>query len=442
MLEVASDLTGKQQRIINRCLDEFFSARALDSVESFIAAKPSAQALLRLVRTSPSDGGMHPLSEAGLSAHDRIVDVVADARVFGNRVVRSDIWSAVRGTLEWCLGRRLRPDNASELVGMLRERIEPKIEARTFAVPFHGVQLDGVEKVQLGSIRIVKSLAACLMEEGISLSREDKPLLSKALDAGCIVGTFNGTPDAARRDFTEQVELAIGLLAVWASSRYEFGATQFCFRTSVDALNSIGGAAYVHWDAEKSIGYGLSFGRGTACKLGPSEAAELTEPGPYLHGFGVLQRAERCDIEHAVARAVYWYADAQRDAVRVMQFVKYWSCIEAFFSDAESDITESVSSGLVAVLTYGHFRYLKVEEYGRNKAAVKKLYAKRSRAVHGASHSHITGNEVVVLSQWTAWLIENAISIAQGGTTTRRALLMKVRELDELHAVKAKRGNI
>lgn len=38
------------------------------------------------------------------------------------------------------------------------------------------------------------------------------------------------------------------------------------------------------------------------------------------------------DLKAAIVKATYWFTDAQRDQERVMQFVKYWSCIEAFFS--------------------------------------------------------------------------------------------------------------
>ncbi|HEY8904856.1 MAG TPA: hypothetical protein VIM63_02340, partial [Rhodoferax sp.] len=193
--------------------------------------------------------------------------------------------------------------------------------------------------------------------------------------------------------------------------------------------SSAGGSVYLFWnDDDKYLGRSISFSRAQLLDLTPERVEELTLPGAFAHAFEILQKCSRTELEDSITRAVYWYGDAHRDPVHVMQFIKYWSCLECLLGGPGDELTETLAVGVVTVLTYGHFRLLDASDYVRNAKTVKRLYAARSKAVHKASHSHVTFRDVELLSSWTAWVIYNAVSFSHAGMTSTKTLWQSVQK--------------
>lgn len=146
--------------------------------------------------------------------------------------------------------------------------------------------------------------------------------------------------------------------------------------------------------------------------------------------FAILQASDRTQLEEAIARAVYWYSDAHRDPVLVMKLVKYWSCVEAFFSFEEEAITHGVSAGLASILVFGGFHFVPPSEYSALKKQIVDLYNLRSRAVHRGSHQHTTERDVAQFSQWVAWMIISMVGLVEQGYTTLKEVKAQTDRLD------------
>ncbi|URI05922.1 HEPN domain-containing protein [Aquincola tertiaricarbonis] len=129
----------------------------------------------------------------------------------------------------------------------------------------------------------------------------------------------------------------------------------------------------------------------------------------------IFESEARTALEESIARGFHWFADAHRDPVPVMQFVKYWSCIETFFAIDQDDITRSLSIGVAAVLVFGGYEFVAREQYGSLKKRVAALYAMRSQAVHRASRNHIAERDVGELSRYAAQLLINMVSFVEDG---------------------------
>lgn len=114
-----------------------------------------------------------------------------------------------------------------------------------------------------------------------------------------------------------------------------------------------------------------------------------------------------------------------------MQFVKYWSCIEVFFSEQNEEITKSVSAGIAAVLVFGGLGVVPEADYTKTKTRVTQLYKKRSKAVHGASREHVTTRDIVDLSRYAAWLLVNMLSMSERGYRDRKPIKAISMRLDE-----------
>lgn len=123
------------------------------------------------------------------------------------------------------------------------------------------------------------------------------------------------------------------------------------------------------------------------------------------HALGLGSRDDLSQLESALVRSLFWYSDAQRDNVHVMQLVKYWSCAESIFSSDGKSITRTVSEGVAASLCFGGFGFKRPEEFEGLVRQLVVMYEKRSKAVHEAQHSHVTWRDTATLSQWTAYII-------------------------------------
>lgn len=143
-------------------------------------------------------------------------------------------------------------------------------------------------------------------------------------------------------------------------------------------------------------------------------------------------REDRTDLQDAIIRSVYWFADAYRDPNKTMKFIKLWSCAECFFAIDKEEVTELNAKGLAAVLTFAGFNISNVKEYAGFKNRIKRLYGLRSEAIHQASFGNIQTTDLNDLSVWIAWLIISMVFLSERGYRTLRQIQEQVSRLDQL----------
>jgi len=424
------DLSPKQSRTVKRLLSALFSRKAIEPVTIERVRKLGLSTLWRELKVG-NDGVKVLLTESGFAARESLVDLLDTACVTHELCDRSDIARAMRDISEESWNEGQCPEDASELVHSLRIKISSAVAEHTYVVSMRGVTLVGVENVRLGTLTLHASAEAFLAKSEVAHEvSSHKEELSRLLAGPCLSGTRLGTSGAAMRWYKEQAFLAAGMLAVDAGAVYERGATTFCIRPEFDDVNGGWSCTHLYWNGnEKSLGRAYSGARGHQLELSPERVSQLTEPGAFVHAFEILQKTQRTELEDAITRAVYWYGDAHRDSVPIMQFVKYWSCLESLLGGPGDNLTETLAVGVVIVLTYGHFRLLQESDREEHVRTVKRLYGLRSRAVHRASHSHVSHRDVVLVSVWAAWVIYNTISFANAGMPDTSTLWKQVRQL-------------
>jgi hypothetical protein len=175
----------------------------------------------------------------------------------------------------------------------------------------------------------------------------------------------------------------------------------------------------------------LGFNRKQLLRLTSALVDDWRGSEVFEFAFGIVGAGGTGGLREALERAVYWFSDAQRDPVFVMQFIKLWSCVETFFPG--DDITESVSRGLACTIVFGHFQLYGDSEYLDVKRRAKKAYQLRCKAVHGGRHTHVSTREVADLSRWVAYLILNVLSFLQHGYVTIGQVGKAVESLDLVH---------
>lgn len=402
-------LDKKQYRTIDYHLRMLFGGKSFEPFTFEAARKLGPQYLSRELRLSAERSLL--LSDQGLTAL-RAIDQVLRASNHFPHVEPSDISTVLREVVVGLLSDSLVPENSLELINLIEARLDQMRHRYWFAVPVNGIAFEGIETVQLGDLKLVRPNEEVLTTLGATLSHK----LDTAAQLGtrpCLVGSVYGTETYAKREFQFRAELAIGVVAAVAAMSYEAGAAPFRIALEMSPEGARSGARYVFWHEDKpDITHVYGWSQRQTLRLG-SEMADYLQTAPYIqHALRLAQRDDLSLLEEAVVRGLFWYSDAQRDTVTVMQLVKYWSCAEAIFSGDGQAITKAVSEGVAGVLVFSGFNFKPVEEYGDVVRELTAMYAKRSKAVHDARHDHVTRRDIETLSQWTAYMLLGVLALA------------------------------
>ncbi|NRP70630.1 hypothetical protein ILFOPFJJ_01511 [Ensifer psoraleae] len=426
-----TELTQKQSRVLLSYAAAIFKPKSL-IVPRSIGDIPKDKTLLRELRTGA--GETIYLTDHGLSNFERTVELIDKCDYFEGKAEYSDIWGAWRKVVEGWLGRREMPESANEVLDAVSSCLNLEMRSHNFLVPVSGAVLNKESSYQVGSMTILRDPVSWLESAGVSCNSSEITSLLKASGGRLwLLGSAYGTAKVARRMFSEYAALTIGLLAIAAASKYEHGAAGFRISTGMTAEDALGRSAWMSWDeTEKVLTTNYTFPRGQPFAVD----AELSQDSDGMQmiqlAFSILDKAEKTEVEVAIGRAVYWFYDAHRDSALVMRMVKYWSCVEAFFSLERERITHSVSSGLASILTFGGFRFVDVDKYSETKKNISQLYDLRSQAVHRGDHRHVTEENVAQFSQWVAWMIIEITSLSACGYTTLQQLKREVDRLDSI----------
>lgn len=433
-----TSLTSKDKRKLLFAANRLFSAKSLIVPKSIgdIPAKKYFERELRLTGNRTIF-----LTDFGYEHFRTVVDVMDGADFFEGRAEFSDIWKAWRKAVEKWLSNGLEPESADEVVQALADLVAQDIDDHTFVVPLFGIELDGVDSFALGAMTILRMSVDVFDSAGVKHDHTDVPrLLELNKQYLWLRGTTHGTPSVAQQKFSEQAALTVGMLAITAASMYEWGASGFRIGIAMTPEGAIGRSVWFSWN-ERGRGLTTHYAspRGQLFPVNTALGNESDMVRMIYRAFAILQASDRTPLEEAIARAVYWYSDAHSDPVLVMKLVKYWSCVEAFFSFEKEEITHAVSAGLTSILVFGGFHFVPPSEYSAVKKQIVDLYSLRSRAVHRGSHQHTTERDVALFSQWVAWMIISMVGLVEQGYTTLKEVKAQTDRLDGLEERKEKK---
>lgn len=381
------------------------------------------------------DGRMKTLSDFGLEQFKILVSTVHDADSFRGLANYVDLWKASTKTFAELFATNRMAETAQEWLGFLSERLAPEIRSRTFVVPFVGLELKGIDELVLGPYKIIRPSIRFLDQAGVDHRWTDVP--SKIQNYNYwelwLTGSAQGTHQVAESHIRTQSVLVAGLIAVVAATMLPNGATELFISPNMTGHDTDGRATWFSWGEAGSEfalhGSGL---RGLPLPIDANMRDQLLNASYITTAMRIFQSERRTPLEQAVALGFHWFADAHRDPTQVMQLVKYWSCIETFFSLDKEDITHSLSVGVASVLVFGCYRFAEVEDYQDLKKRVAKLYALRSQAIHRASRDHVKVRDVVDLSRFAGQLLLNVLSLIEKGYQTPAQIKAHCQRLDAL----------
>lgn len=429
MTDASSPFSSKQARIIKRALAQLAGAKSFKPIRSLddFGDVPFSREL------QLTNHRMVLLSDRGMEQVEMLVATTVEVDPFKGLADYADIWSASWKTLEELVSNGQMAESAEEWLNHISGRIKPQIQSRIVIVPFVGVELRGIDDLTLGSFKLLRPSTGHLETMGVD---HEWANVSKVIEGYrdrelWLQGCVRGTPRVVESRFRTLADLIAGLLAVAVGVLSKSGATRVFVSPNMSGHDSHGDATWFSWEAETANftthGSGL---RGVPFEIDSGLREQLYQASTFATAMKIFEAETRTPLEEAIARGFHWFADAHRDPTPVMQFVKYWSCIETFFSIDEEEITKSVSVGVSAVLVFGGYEFAPRSEYTALKKRIAKLYGQRSQAVHRASRHHVTPSDVADLSRLAAQLLINMVSFVERGYKTPDAIKQHSMQID------------
>lgn len=430
-------LIPKQERKLLKSAQQLFSTKSLIMPTS-IKDIPIEHYLTRELRIK--EGRSVYLTDSGHEHFRAVIDILDQADFFEGMAAYPDIGEAWREVVAKWINEGQMPYKVDEVLQSIEVRIAQKVDNHTFIVPIRGLELDGLESFTIGALTISRMSVDELLSAGVKHDHADVArLLESNKNTLWLKGTTRGTEKVALRKFSNLATLTAGMLAITAAAMYERGASSFRIGIVLSAEEVISRSIWFSWSEQvRSLTTHYELLRGQYFPLNASLMDDSDMSRIIRRGFAVLQTETRTQLEDAIVKSVYWFSDAHRDSVPVMQLIKYWSCVEAFFSFNEELITHAVSAGLASLLTFGGFQFVPVADYSILKKKISTLYKLRSRAVHQGSHQHVTERDLDQFSKWVAWMIINMIALVEQGYTTLKQVKEQTDRLDGVWSRKHK----
>jgi hypothetical protein len=252
-------------------------------------------------------------------------------------------------------------------------------------------------------------------------------------DGMWIIGVTRGSPAVATSKFEHRAKLTVGMLAVYGAVLYKGAIWRSRVQVILDAFDHRKGACVLRWDRYDGDNPSMSFSSSGGQPLPiSSESVRYLKEVCFLEELtSMISQEQRTDLQDAIARSLYWFADAHRENNQTMRFVKLWTCAECFFA-IEDEVTELNARGIATVLAFAGFQIIDLPEYRNIKRKLKSLYDLRSRAIHRAEFGMVDDSDLAEFSRWIAWVIISMTAISLRGYKTLDQVKEQVARLDSL----------
>lgn len=422
-------MISKQKRIVERDVETLFSPRALltkvtiEDFKRFWLFHPSITVNNRTIF----------LSEKGRAALRRLRDLISDLPVLTGSVSKQDIYTQVLGGYNNWVERELQP-TGQEFIEEAVDSLLAIVKEYEFLIKIEGIDIEDLYVLELGSVRIQQSDRALLQDVKFKGNLDIDWIYEQFKDSLWLIGSETGSADAASEKFEHRAVLAVGVLAVCGTILYKGAIWKSRVRAVISPVENRSAVKSLRWEIG---GNNPSVSR----KLGADQDLTFDYNSiNYLNKECFLKQLsslpdlnDRTELQDAIVRSLYWFADAHRDRIEIMQFLKLWSCAESFFSIKGDGITEINAKGIAAVLTFAGCNIVADHDYVSFKKRIKHLYGLRSKALHRAKFDHIKTKDLNDLSYWIAWLIISMVALTEQGYKTLNQIYEKISHIDRLY---------
>lgn len=409
---------SKTHRTANNDLETLFRAKELMPQQKALKEFELMERLYREIKT-PS-GGLIYLSEKANVSFQRLVETV-EAYLPSRDLVSSDeIYQACKIELGRLYEQEVPLKDIATFLASVEAAMQSEIITHRFYTTLDGLNLSGVDQMKIGRLTVQNPNLA-ILEHCVANEAMVSGTWGQMKRGLWISVEITGSRKYAERRFFEDVKAACGLLAVSLTTVLERGGCAVRLTPSMAGRVRPSAARWFSIDTSSNeLCTSASMTGFRSITLDEVLVQGLQASEWFEELTRIIQEGDSSDAEHAVRRAIYWFFDAQADTSTEMQLVKFWSCIECFFSFENSGrTTTKIKRGLTALLTFGGYGFVSLDTWRDLEKEIDVLYELRSGAVHDARHSHVSDRDITTVSKWAAWVILEIAGLITKGYETR-----------------------
>lgn len=366
--------------------------------------------------------------EALREATETVIEILDPIREFDD----NDIYKICKQITAEAHSGELENVNAETFIELALERLKLLVKEHFFVVTITGIELQKLEAYEIENL-IIRKADRTILDECRSNPERIENVWKRMKGRTWLTGVVRGSQNYAQQIFFEHSKKFSSVIAIAVASVSEWGASDIRIEPSIEGSHSGGPVTWFSYPTDtKSMQVSWTWGRLSPILVTKDILDDLCKGSDwFVPLLALLLTPPKTEIDSAIHRAAYWFYDAQADQTHEMRLVKFWSCIECFFSFEKTKITNSIIDGLSSTLVYGGYHFIEPEKDKPLKKRIERLYELRSQAVHDARHGHATQRDVADVSQWAAWLIMTMLKLTESGYKTRAQIK---KETDRLSA--------
>ena len=425
------EMHPKIRRTANNDLDTLFRVKELMPASKVIKELGLIERLHREIK-SPS-GALIYLSEKANFSFMRLVKTIEIFLPSRDFVSSDDIYHACKVELGRLYEKEDPPKDLATFLASIEAAIKYEITTHKFYTTLDGFSLSGLDQIKIGRLT-VQSPNFAILESCIANESMISGIWEQMKRGMWISAEITGSRKYAERRFFEDVKATCGLLALSLTTVLERGGCAVRLTPSMPGRVRPSSATWFSIETSSNeLCKSASMAGYQSISLNYEHAEGLQTSEWFCELTRIIQEGGDSDAELAVRRAIYWFFDAQADTSAEMQLVKFWSCIECFFSFENSgETTKKIKHGLTALLTFGSYRFVSLDTWRDLEKEIDALYELRSGAVHDARHSHVSDRDITVVSKWAAWAILEIAGLISNGYKTRAQIKEQTDRLSKM----------
>lgn len=367
-----------------------------------------------------SNGSTVYLTANAETALQEVVEKSIDILGSSNKFDDNDIYKACKEILTEVHSNEVTKINAPIFIDRALEKLRLLVREHFFAVIITGIELDEIEAYEINGLTIRKADRA-IIDECKNDPESTEHVWKKMQGRTWLTGVVSGSQNYAQKIFFEHSRKFSSVIAIAVASQSEWGASNIRIEPNIEGAHSGGAVTWFSYPNDtKSLRVSWTLGQLSPVLVTKEILNDLDHNTDWFSPLlALLLKSPATETESAIHRSIYWFYDAQADQNHEMRLVKFWSCVECFFSFESTKTTSSIIDGLSSILVYGGYHFIEPEKEIALRKRIDILYKLRSLAVHDARHGHVTQRDVADISQWAAWLIITMLKLSESGYKTR-----------------------
>ncbi|MGE8359266.1 hypothetical protein [Pseudomonas sp.] len=325
--------------------------------------------------------------------------------------------------------------SALKITKDIRENIKQRITSHTIATPIHGIHLENTDSINLGNFKITNA-DRDILKDCISSADMIESAWKPMQHSLWLLGTIQGTSEYSQKKFISTARSTCALLSLVAATVLELGAARVSIQPELCGARG-GAVSFMINNTTRELSLYREVGSPCTFQISEIYIDYITGNDWFYPLLEFLQNPPKTpsEIQKTLTRSIYWFYEAQSDPAPEMKLVKFWSCIECFYSFTKKEITQSIINGMIATLVFGGYKAYPLEAIPTLKKEIEDNYDLRSRAVHDAQHEHIPLQDVANVSRWAGFLVMELFSLShQLGYTTRKEVKEQTDRLSKILA--------